>query len=79
MFIKKVLKKFPKLDVIVRKLRLFYNLRFNKRVPFTYEGVVSGYKYVNIPAFSARLYKEVNLLKEASERSQITATAGTPA
>lgn len=69
---KKIIKKgvkgpfqFPR--YVLQNLRHFFNLRIKKIVPFSYEQVVSGWgiKGVGLPHFSARLYEEVKLLKEA--------------
>lgn len=44
-----------------------FNVHIRKRVPFTYEKVASGWgiKGAGLPHFSARLYKEVQLLNQA--------------
>jgi len=49
------------------KLKYIFNFYIRKRVPFTYEEVVSGWgiKGAGLPQFSARLYKEVKLLNKA--------------
>jgi len=55
-------------DLIIKGIKdlieLLYTLLYNyiwKRVPFTYKDVAGA----ELPYFSARLYREVNLLNEA--------------
>ncbi|MFX0138259.1 MAG: class I SAM-dependent methyltransferase [Candidatus Hodarchaeota archaeon] len=57
------------------KIENFINVNIRKRVPFTYDSVVTGLgtkitksnssSFKQLPYFSARLYREVKLLKEA--------------
>jgi len=49
------------------RLRTFFSVHINKRIPFTYEGVATGWgvKGAGLPHFSARLYREAKLLNEA--------------
>jgi len=49
------------------KILSSFNIHIRKRMPFTYEQVVSawGVKGTGLPHFSARLYKEVKLLDKA--------------
>ena len=53
------------IDKIQTYLHHIYISYFIKRVPFTYDKVVTGLSAVDLPYFSARLYQEIKLLDEA--------------
>ena len=55
------------LRIFIKRSIIFLNLKIRKRVPFNHEGVVSGWGIGGdgLANFSARLYRDVKLLKEA--------------